>query len=223
MGWWSGVGWDDISCVNLEDNSMARMTRRSFRGSRRIARRSGRQYRWAVSVVDDLTIIPGTFQAVDLLSPNLPPTTIADTIYQQMTHPTLIAVMGHVTILADRTYTAGSTVNAEYAPYAWGIYADKDIAAGASSIPPYGLGFTSTWMVHKSGIITTPGVLANAAGMTTLFDQSGSIRRHELNLRRYKRKLDSFNDTLVFSVENASASGNVNLNVSFFLRMLLLE
>lgn len=130
-----------------------------------------------------------------------------------------------MTITAVKAYT--NSVAAEAAQYAWGIYVDKDIASAGSYLPPFSLGFTSTWMVHKSGIVVSSlysRLQPATASESQAFAPPGDLqyRRYELNLRKYKRKLDSFNDTLVLSVENWTDS-QIDIACYFYFRMLLLE
>jgi hypothetical protein len=203
------------------------MAMRTYRRRSTIPRgrqRSARRYRWAV-VVGSGVVSRGTYAVVELLSPAQPTPTIADAIYQQMTMPTLIAVQGHLTVSAAVTYTAGTNQNASACFGAWGIYVDKDIASSATALPAYSAAFTSTWMTHRPFVLKTPSYLAGTANIV-LNDTSLQYRRYELNLRKYKRKLDSFNDTLILSVENSIdtlTSPTPELAYEFYFRLLLLE
>lgn len=137
-----------------------------------------------------------------------------------MTNPTIVKIQGHIDIFSAQTYTLGTAVGGFVSPYAWGIYVDKDIASNATALPPYSLGYTSTWMAWKTGTITA-GAFYTDATRAAFLPNSFDKARHTLNLTKYKRKLDSFNDTLVLSIENASAS--FVMGYDFYFRMLLLE
>lgn len=103
-----------------------------------------------------------------------------------------------------------------FANPAWGIYVDEDAANIATALLPYSNANTSSWMMWHT---------------TTLFDQSSgtnpatdlAYRRWEFTQRKYKRKMDSANDTLSFVVENPSGVGDTNILVNAFFRLLLLE
>lgn len=206
--------------------------RKSYRGIRRYSRagrRPGRRSRWVVVVGGPTTVAPGTYQTIDLLSPAQPAPTFADLTYQTMTKPTVIAIMGHMTLGANDTYTVPGTNLTKQCEYGWGIYRDVDITSSTTDLPAYSAGFSNSWMVHKTGTLSQPFLIASnttdqsyaaTAGATDL-----QYRRYDLNLRRYKRTLDSLNDTLILSVENGSSpgSGTCGLAFTFYFRMLLLE
>lgn len=178
-------------------------------------------------MVEPFSINPSSSVTFNLLSPTQPPGNLTDSIYQQMTNPTIIAVMGHVTITALPVIACSSFL-ASTADYAWGIYADKDASNLATAITPYSFGFTSAWMMWHSGTVGAPGqtVCPTGDGTTTNItnynDNDLAYRRYELRQRKYKRKLDSFNDTLVFAVENSFFSERA-IAVQAYFRMLLLE
>jgi len=202
-----------------------RRTRRSARpvGSRQ------RRSRWVVVASEPVTIAPGAYQAFSLLSPIQPPSGVSDSIYQQMTKPTLIRVMGHLTIFSVAGYTCNLDVGTRFSEYAWGIYRDVDFTGSTTDLPAYSAGYSNSWMVHKTGTVALPAyTTCPDGGASTVYPLGGepyndlTYRRYELNLSKYKRTLDSFNDTLVLSVEN-STNGNMDIAVSFYFRMLLLE
>lgn len=147
-----------------------------------------------------------------------------------MTKPTLIALMGHMTVTSSATYGIPANVPTRSCEYAWGIYRDVDFTSTATALPPYSDGYTNSWMIHRTGSVASPSqyTQVNADGSisaVTLGYNDLQYRRYELNQRKYKRTLDSFNDTLVLSVENGTPVG-VNasdLSFSFYFRMLLLE
>lgn len=207
--------------------AMQRYRRRRYsRGVSKRARRS----RWVVVVGGPLTVTPGTYVTVDLLTPIQPAGSIADSIYQQMTKPTLIAVMGHMTIGASSAYGIPSNQVARQAEYAWGVYRDVDFSSSNTDLPAYSAGFSNSWMVHKTGTVALPAQYSqvNADGSISevgIGQNDLQYRRYDLNLRRYKRVLDSFNDTLILSVENGSPaiSTATDITFSFYFRMLLLE
>jgi len=86
-------------------------------------------------------------------------------------------------------------------------------------------------MIHKAGALGQPSIFTSvAAGLTfstTLGQNDFQYRRYDLNLRRYKRVMDSANDTLILSVENngglLAPANQASLGFSFYFRMLLLE
>lgn len=208
------------------------MTRYRRGGSRRYLRGVGkrtRRSRWIVVVGENISVSPGTYQVIDLLTPVQPAGTIADLIYQQMTKPTLIALMGHMTLTVTNPFTTTGTTLPFGCEYAWGIYRDVDFTSSATALPAYSAGYSNSWMVHKTGSLSTAGIYAQDTATQAYSVTPGntdiSYRRYELNLRKYKRTLDSFNDTLVLSVENGtSASASAATFVfSFYFRMLLLE
>lgn len=183
-------------------------------------RRSARRYRLAV-VVGSGVVGSGNYAVIDLLTPVQPAGTIADTIYQQMTNPTLARVSGHVDIYDAQQYTLGTSQNGGIIPFAWGLYVDKDIASTGTALPPYSLGFTTTWMMHRTGSVAAPGFLSDATRAAFTSVGYPQVRRYNINQTKYKRKLDSFNDTLVFAVENASTT--IALSYDFYFKLLLLE
>lgn len=205
------------------------MRYRRPRRAMRVASRRARRSRWVVVVGGPTNVAPGTYQTVDLLSPAQPPPTFADLTYQTMTKPTLIAVMGHMTLSAINTYTVPGTTVTEACEYGWGLYRDVDITSSVTDLPAYSAGFSNSWMVHKTGTLALPSaVVSNTANQSyafTIGTNDFQYRRYELNLRKYKRTLDSLNDTLILSVENGSApaTGVCDLAFSFYFRMLLLE
>lgn len=140
--------------------------------------------------------------------------------------PTLIAVMGHLTLSSISPYAVPGNNAAKFIDYAWGIYRDVDFASLGTALPAYSAGYSNSWMVHKTGTLAQPALDATAIGgqlgMVTIGANDIQYRRYDLNLRRYKRKLDSFNDTLVLSVENAQGS-TADMQLNFYFRMLLLE
>lgn len=115
--------------------------------------------------------------------------------------------------------------------YAWGIYRDVDISSSVTDLPAYSAGYSNSWMVHKAGALAAPALNTTVVGGQGSGVGQGqndwAYRRYELNLRRYKRVMDSANDTLILSVENnpglAPAINQGSLNFSFYFRMLLLE
>lgn len=137
--------------------------------------------------------------------------------------------MGHLTLSTNNAITVPGNNPTRACEYAWGIYRDVDISSSATDLPAYSAGFSNSWMVHKTGTLAQPSIFsqntANAAYSVTGGFNDLQYRRYDLNLRRYKRTLDSFNDTLILSVENgtAPASGAADLSFSFYFRMLLLE
>lgn len=206
------------------------MTRYRKRRYTRVASKRARRSRWIVVVGGPITVTPGTYQTVDLLGPLQPPPTIADTIYQQMTKPTLIAVMGHFTISATSGYGIPDNVPARQAEYGWGIYRDVDFATTTTDLPAYSAGYSNSWMVHKTGTLAIPAQYTqlNADGSISFVGggfNDFQYRRYDLNLRKYKRTLDSFNDTLILSVENGTSPGAnaTDIAFSFYFRMLMLE
>jgi len=72
----------------------------------------------------------------------------------------------------------------------------------------------------KTGTVTAGAFYTDATRAAFLPNSFDKVR-HTLNQTKYKRKLDSFNDTLVLSIENASAS--FVMGYDFYFRMLLLE
>lgn len=148
-----------------------------------------------------------------------------------MTKPTIIAVMGHLTLSINNTLNYPAANPPLTAEYGWGIYRDVDISSSTTDLPAYSAGYSNSWMVHKTGSLSAPGsvttITAGAAGIITLGDTNLSYRRYDLNLRRYKRVMDSANDTLILSVENnsglAPAPNRASFALAFYFRMLLLE
>jgi len=192
-------------------------------------RRASRRYRWAIASVDPVSLGPGDAVTFNLLSPIQPPSNLTDSIYQQMTNPTIIAVMGHVTIYSLPPVSC-NTYLPSTADYAWGLYVDKDAASVTTAITPWSFGYTSTWMMWHSGTVGSGGQVVCPTGVegqtqTSPLQMSDlAYRRYELRQRKYKRKLDSFNDTFVFAVENAPATASERgIGVSAYFRMLLLE
>lgn len=186
-------------------------------------RNSARRYRW-VTVLGSFGVTEESATIVQLLSPVQPPGNIADTLYQQMTKPTLIAVMGNVTVYGSAGYSSGTAQDAQFLPYSWGMYVDDDVNTSTTSLTPFSQANTSDWIVHKTGIVSAPGYLPTGTANSFFADTNLTNRRYDLNLRKYKRTMDSYNDTLVFAVETGSRTGeNINLGVYYYFRMLLLE
>lgn len=137
-----------------------------------------------------------------------------------------------MTLAAISPYTVPAANNdAKSCEYAWGIYRDVDISSSATDLPAYSAGFSNSWMVHKTGTLSQPFLTTTFVGsqvaQVTLGQNDQQYRRYELNLRRYKRVMDSANDTLILSVENnpglTPGGFQADLNFSFYFRMLLLE
>lgn len=137
--------------------------------------------------------------------------------------------MGHLTCSINNALVVPGLNNTLSADYAWGIYRDVDIQTSGTDLPAYSAGYSNSWMVHKSGALSVPSLFsqntATQAYSATVGATDYSYRRYELNLRKYKRTLDSFNDTLILSFENGTSPGaNAgDISFSFYFRMLLLE
>jgi len=205
-----------------------RYSRRSRGGSGRTRRTSARRYRWVVLTGSNV-VAPATYQAVDLLTPIQPASTVADLIYQQMTKPTLIRLMGHMTLVINNGFNITGPTNPFGVDYGWGIYRDVDFTSSGTALPAFSDGYSNSWMVHKVGFLSSIGTYAQDVPTQSFGITPGNTdiqyRRYELDLRKYKRTLDSFNDTLVLSVENATPAGATagTLFYSFYFRVLLLE
>jgi len=190
--------------------------RTRFRGRRLSPSRSGRRplrkYRW-VAVSPEPFILPvATASVIPLLSPIIPPGTVADGIYQSMTTPTIIAVQGQVTLLISDPPGPGSFCN-----YAWGLYVDEDAVTLASSNTPFSTAGWTGWMMWHVGTLFDQSLGTNPA--TDL-----AYRRYEFTQRKYRRKADSGNDSLLFVVENAAgAFSSTDIQVHSYFRILLLE
>lgn len=137
--------------------------------------------------------------------------------------------MGHMTLSVNDALTVPGNNVVKNVQYAWGIYRDVDIESSGTDLPPYSAGYSNSWMVHKAGALSAPALFSQNTSQAAYSAGQGqndfSYRRYELNLRKYKRTLDSFNDTLILSVENGTTAGaNAGtLAFSFYFRMLLLE
>lgn len=139
--------------------------------------------------------------------------------------------MGHLTLSINNVLNYPSNNPPLAAEYAWGIYRDVDISSSTTDLPAYSAGYSNSWMVHKTGTLSSPGsvtgVIGGQPGIITLGNTDLTYRRYDLNLRRYKRVMDSANDTLILSVENNSglspAPNRASFALSFYFRMLLLE
>lgn len=192
-----------------------------------VSRRS-RRTRWVV-VTGGGTVAQSTYTTIDLLSPAQPAPTFADLTYQTMTKPTLIATMGHLTLVASDTYTTPGNNSAKSCEYGWGIYRDVDITSSTTDLPAYSAGYSNSWMIHKVGVLSQPFLFSQSTSQQAFSAGIGATdilyRRYDLNLRKYKRTLDSLNDTLILSVENGSSAGATTcaLTFTFYFRMLLLE
>jgi len=148
-----------------------------------------------------------------------------------MTKPTVIAIMGHLTLgVSNPIVTPGFTL-VSGCEYAWGIYRDVDISSTTTDLPAYSAGYSNSWMIHKTGALATPAINSTFVGGQVAQVGQGqndwAYRRYDLNLRRYKRVMDSANDTLILSVENNAGltppANQATFNFSFYFRMLLLE
>jgi len=202
------------------------MLRRSRRPTRRAMGRSGSQRKstW-VTIASPPTSIPvGQTAYFELLSPVRPAADITQEVYQNMTNPTVVAVYGHVTILADRV------IDCNFSPptdttYAWGIYKDTDVFSPATGQPPWNAGRSNLWMMHHAGFLSIPGqVICGGTEVNNYGLNDLQYRRYELSHRRYKRRLDSQNDSLIWAVENAPVPfSSTNLVVTSYFRLLLLE
>jgi len=201
-----------------------RSPRRRFGGQRRSVGRSQRKYTWVTSAIPPTLLTPGLALPYELLSPVRPPSDITTEVYQSMTNPTIIRVRGHVTIVAERDNDC-ITQAAVNACYAWGIYKDTDAVSTATFTRPFLEGNSNDWMHHESGFIVLGSQVFCAPALPSINDfGSLTYRRYEFDLRRYKRRLDSQRDTLVFAIENAGPPfGNGELAFSAYFRMLLLE
>lgn len=141
--------------------------------------------------------------------------------------------MGHLTLSINNTLNYPSNNPSLAAEYAWGIYRDVDISSSTTDLPAYSAGYSNSWMIHKAGSLSAPSSVTSVnpttfdVGIITLGDTNLSYRRYDLNLRRYKRVMDSANDTLILSVENnaglSPAPNRASFAMSFYFRMLLLE
>lgn len=193
-------------------------SRFSYPVRRRTRRTSARRYRYVV-LVGSGGVSPTSYGVWDLLSPTQPPSSIADSIYQQMTNPTIARIEGHVDVYASKTYALGTTYSGAVVPFAWGLYVDKDIQSNATALPPYSLGFTTTWLMHETGTVHVPGFLSDAT--RAAFIPTPIQHKRSLFNSKYKRKVDTFNDSLIFTIENASTTDSIAYD--FYFRFLLLE
>jgi len=201
--------------------------RRGRRPARRAA--SQRKYTWVVVAAPLTSLTPGQSIYFELLSPVRPATDITQEVYQNMTNPTVIAVYGHVTLGADRTLVC-SPSDPVNMTYAWGIYKDTDAFAPSSAVAPWSNGNSNLWMLHHSGFLLIPGQILCTGGIPggapfTYGLNDLQYRRYELSTRKYKRRLDSQNDSLIFGVECAPSpfSTGGELLVTAYFRLLLLE
>jgi len=146
-----------------------------------------------------------------------------------MTKPTVIAIMGHMTLVVNDALVIPGTNQTRSCEYAWGIYRDVDISNSVTDLPAYSAGYSNSWMVHKTGTLGVPALFSQFSPEAAYSAGQGqndlAYRRYDLNLRRYKRVMDSANDTLILSVENNSgiATSVAQFAFSFYFRMLLLE
>lgn len=78
-------------------------------------------------------------------------------------------------------------------------------------------------MMWKNGIVVGPASL-DCSGQPAIVTNDAQFRRYEFMQRKYKRKMDSFNDSLIFAIENAPAGlSNQPIVVNAGFRILLLE
>jgi len=198
--------------------------RRVFGGRRRTAGASQRKYTWVTSAIPTTSVPPGTALPFELLSPVRPPADITTEVYQSMTNPTIIRIKGHVTCIVDRNNDC-TTQPPGNVSYAWGIYKDTDAVSVATFTRPFFEGNSNDWMHHESGFMVLSSQVYCIPGNATIYPY-GSLpyRRYEFDLRKYKRRLDSQRDSLVFAIENAGAPfGTGEMIFSAYFRMLLLE
>jgi len=202
-----------------------RSTRPRLR-TRRAMRSSGspRKFTWVTVAAPLTTLGNGQTAYFELLTPVRPPTDITQEVYQNMTNPTIVAVYGHVTVLADRNFACGVEPPSNVT-YGWGIYKDTDDFTPATARAPWSNGQSNLWMLHHTGYLQIVGQtdcdgVANNFGVNDL-----QYRRYELSQRKYKRRLDSQNDSLIFAVECAPFpfTEGGDLVVTAYFRMLLLE
>lgn len=180
--------------------------------SRRFGRQSQRKYRWVGLTPEPFTLVPNSANAVPLLTPILPPATVADGVYQSMTTPTIIAVQGHVTIVIPNPVSAGN-----YANCAWGLYLDEDATSLATTTTPFSQSGTTRWMMWHACCIFDQSLGTNPA-------TDAAYRRYEFSQRKYKRKADSGNDSFLFVAENAASPlSTSDIQVHSYFRILLLE
>jgi len=197
---------------------MRRPSRRTYGAKKRS------RYTWVVIAVPPTPISAGTFQPFVLLTPLRPATNLTEEVYQSMTNPLVSAIMGHVSVTVDPLNI--QTDNARNVNYAWGIDTDDDFVNAASTLPPFTAGNSNNWMMHRSGYISVPSAVSTTGGNNTARSGTTDLyyRRYELNMRKYKRRLDSTRDSLIFVVENAPAPfSDEQMLVTAYFRLLLVE
>lgn len=199
--------------------------RRSLSRVRSSGRRSsGRQYRWTQLQPEPVNLPVGTTVVFPLLTPIQPPSTVADQLYQQMTMPTIIAVIGHVTIQDVSTFSCGTAIGG-FSNFAWGLYKDTDSNTLSTSLAPWSFGQSNSWMMWHADQVNGVSTVQCAPGEGSIgFVTDLSYRRYNFTQRRYKRKMDSYSDSLIFAVENAPAGFSFDpIVVNAYFRILLLE
>lgn len=203
------------------------MRRRRGYGRRRSrGAQSQRRYTWVTVAVPPTLVIAGQALPFELLTPVRPAGDVTQEVYQNMTNPTVAAVMGNVTLFITRPLNCDAAVGAGNASYAWGIYKDSDAVDLSTFTRPFSEGNSNEWMMHRNGFLVDGARVICVGTGVQFYTPVGDLiyRRYEFNERKYKRRLDSQRDSLVFAVENPGAPfGETDLAVSAYFRILLLE
>jgi len=195
------------------------------RGRRRsTGRASQRKYTWVIVSVPPTALPSGTALPFELLSPIRPPSDITIEVYQNMTNPTVARVMGHVTLVANNDNLCATQPPTQVS-YAWGLYKDSDAVDVATFTRPFSEGNSNEWMHHEAGtLFQSSGLQCTDLSPARFSLGSAPYRRYEFDLRKYKRRLDSQRDSLIFAVENPAAPfSNDELAFTAYFRILLLE
>lgn len=134
----------------------------------------------------------------------------------------IVRLEGHLNIFVPQitgvTIPGAGQVNNSFAHYAMGIYVDQDDVSGGatSNMLPLTFAQTTHWMWWRTGACYT-----YQSSQTT--DMSHAVRRYDMmTTRRYQRRFDASQDSLVLVLQN-SANSTMLFSAQFCLRVLVSE
>lgn len=196
---------------------MAQMMRRRY--SRRTRRSSpAREFRYVgFNQATPLSVGVNGSTFVNLLTP-----TVAFNNGFNSNNLKIVRLEGHITVqvgqITGLTLPGTGQINRTFAHYAMGLYVDRDDVAGGatSNMLPLIFAQTSNWWWWRTGSLQ----LYQTANGT---DFTHAIRRYDMmTTRRYQRKYDASQDSLILVLQNSANSGML-FDVQFCMRVLVTE
>lgn len=179
---------------------------------RKFRSRTPRRQKRAFSIISSfnsnlVSVAPNSLSVIPLLTPTVPASqTLATQIYSTMGR----VVLAKTNFNFDCTLAGTLSGTTTYAAMGIGIYVDSDAVDATNPLRPLQDGNSTDWLlwhyfVLRSGafsIVSTP-----APGGVVLSNHTSQLyKRYAYTMTRYKRKMDTSNDSLVMVVQNSAQS-----------------